>query len=123
MGSALSSNLQVPLSEAARAAALADVDKQLADRKLLDGKTGTFTKEIKAQFEFSRTTSLPTAGVIVKGCMDDCDVCEPEVQRKIQLELDHLDLQNQLLQRQIELLDKSQEYRCCPVGESEPPPA
>jgi len=123
VGASLSATIQVPLSEAVRTAALADIDKQLADRKLLDPKTGTFPKEIKAQFEFSRTTSLPTAGVIVKGCMDDCDVCEPEVQRKIQLELDNLDLRNQLLKRQIELLDKSQEYRCCPVGESEPPPA
>jgi len=53
--------------------------------------------------------------------VDDCDVCEPEVQRKIQLELDRLELQNQLLKRQIELLDKSQEYRCCPAGEVETP--
>jgi len=91
------------------------------DRNLLDRKTGNFTKEVKTQFEFTRTTSLPTAGIIVKGCLDDCDVCEPEVQRKIQLELDRLELQNQLLKRQIELLDKSQEYRCCPAGEVETP--
>jgi len=51
----------------------------------------------------------------VKGCLDTCDICEPEVQRKIQLDLDEQDLRNQLLKRQIELLDKSQEYRCCPA--------
>jgi hypothetical protein len=38
--------------------------------------------------------------------------------------LERKELENKLLQRQIELLDKSQEYRCCPAGtvvEAEPP--
>ena len=68
----------------------------------------------ESTFEYQRDTSLHTAGVIVKGCFDDCNICEPEVQKKMQLELIQLDLQNQLLQRQIDLLDKAQEYRCCP---------
>ncbi len=38
----------------------------------------------------------------------------------MQLELDRLDLKNQLLKRQIELLDQDQEHRCCPVGPAEP---
>ena len=38
------------------------------------------------------------------------------MRRKIILELENKKLQNDLLKRQIELLDKSQEYRCCPVG-------
>jgi hypothetical protein len=42
------------------------------------------------------------------------------VQKKINLELAHLDLQNQLLKRQIELLDKAQEYRCCPPAPAAP---
>ncbi len=37
----------------------------------------------------------------------------------MQLELERLDLENQLLKRQIELLDKAQEYRCCPEGATE----
>ena len=55
----------------------------------------------------------------MKGCLDDCGTCEPELQRKIQLELDGLELQNKLLQRQIDLLDKAQEYRCCPADETD----
>lgn len=51
--------------------------------------------------------SLPTGGVIVKGCLDECDVCEPIVKERLQLE-------NDLLRKQIELLEKTQEYRCCP---------
>jgi len=111
--------IQLPLSDVIRKAALAQVDKQLVDRNLLDPNTGNFSKQAHTQFEFSRTSSLPTAGIIVKGCLDTCDICEPEVQRKLQLELDQLELQNQLLKRQIELLDKSQEYRCCPADEEE----
>ena len=30
-----------------------------------------------------------------------------------------MELQNKLLAKQIELLEKSQEYRCCPAGESD----
>ena len=51
--------------------------------------------------------------------IDTCDVCEPELQKKIELELEEQALRNQLLKRQIDLLDKSQEYRCCPAGPAE----
>lgn len=111
-------NVQTPLPDDVRKAALAEVDKQLVERKLLDPKTGGFAADARTQFEYTRDTSLPTAGVIVKGCFDDCNICEPELQKKTQLGIVRLDLQNQLLKRQIELLDKAQEYRCCPVAES-----
>lgn len=111
--------VQLPLPEGIRKAALAEVDKQLINRQLLDPTTRLVSKEAQAQFGFERTTCLPTAGIIVKGCLDICNVCEPELQKKIQLDLDRLDLQNQLLKRQIELLDKAQEYRCCPEGVTE----
>jgi hypothetical protein len=48
--------------------------------------------------------------------LDDCSICEPTLDREIQLELERKELENKLLRRQIELLDKSQEYRCCPAG-------
>ncbi len=115
-------NVQIPMPDAVRKAALAEVDKQLVERKLLDPKTNSFTADARTQFEYTRDTSLPTAGVIVKGCFDDCNICEPELQKKIQLELSLLDLQNQLLKRQIDLLDKAQEYRCCPSAPAAAPP-
>jgi len=120
-GSIASSQItvQLPLPEGIRKVALAEVDKQLINRKLLEPNTHVVSKEAQLQFGFERTTCLPTAGVIVKGCLDTCNVCEPELQKKMQLELDRLDLQNQLLKRQIELLDKDQEHRCCPK-DSEP---
>jgi hypothetical protein len=104
----------LPLPEAIRKAALTEVDKQLINRKLLDPKTGGVSKDAQEEFGFERQTCLPTAGVIVKGCLDACNVCEPELQKKMQLELE-------LLKRQIELMDKDQEHRCCPAG-SEPAP-
>jgi hypothetical protein len=78
----------------------------LVASKLID-KTGKVVQETKQSIEFEMEFSLPTAGIIVKGCLDDCDVCEPQVKERMQLE-------NDLLRKQIELLEKSQEYRCCP---------
>ena len=69
------------------------------------------------------TLRCARAGVVVKGCLDDCEVCEPALKRKIKLDLDRLELENELLKRQIELLDQSQEYRCCPPASPEPAPA
>lgn len=101
-----------PLSDAVRDAALAEVDQDLADQGLIDKAGGEVSQQTQKEFGFERKTSIPTAGIIVKGCMDTCDVCEPALKRKIELELE-------LLKKQVDLLEKSQEYRCCPVGSEE----
>jgi hypothetical protein len=106
---------QDPLSKATRDAVLAAVDQQLLEEGLIDEVGGVVSLRAQEALSYERKTALPTAGVIVKGCLDVCNVCEPELQQKMQLELERLDLQNQLLKRQIELLEKSQEYRCCPA--------
>ena len=107
---------QTPLNDAIRANALAFVDEQLVKQGLLDKIGGDVTPKAKSQIGYERKTSIPTAGVIVKTCVDDCSACEPQLEKKIELELQRLDLQNKLLAKQIELLEKSQEYRCCPDG-------
>lgn len=89
-----------------RLKALKEVDDQLIAKNLID-KNGKVTTETKQVIEFESEFSLPTPGIIVKGCLDECDVCEPLLKEKLQLE-------NDLLRKQIELLEKSQEYRCCP---------
>ena len=38
------------------------------------------------------------------------------IEKKIDLELQRMELQNKLLAKRIELLEESQEYRCCPAG-------
>lgn len=105
---------QQPLTKALREKALSEVDRQLVEEGLIEKVGGLASKRIREEIGYERTTSIPTAGVIVKGCLDDCGVCEPELQQKMQLELQRMSLENKLLERQIELLDKSQEYRCCP---------
>jgi hypothetical protein len=110
------------IPQAAKQRALTQVDQALVKQGLL-GKNGRVTDELVTELSFERTTSLPTAGMLVKGCLDECNTCEPAFEQEIALEIEHKRLQNDLLKRQIELLDKSQEYRCCPVGESESEPA
>ncbi|CAN5154268.1 hypothetical protein BH11BAC5_BH11BAC5_18460 [soil metagenome] len=101
-------NFGIPLDEATRAAALKEVDQQLISKNLLD-QNGKVSEQTKLTINFDMEFSLPTPGIIVKGCLDDCDTCEPLVKERMQLE-------NDLLRKQIELLEKSQEYRCCPVA-------
>jgi hypothetical protein len=101
-------NFGIPLDEATRAAALKEVDQQLISKNLLD-QNGKVSEQTKLSINFDMEFSLPTPGIIVKGCLDDCDTCEPLVKERIQLE-------NDLLRKQIELLEKSQEYRCCPAA-------
>lgn len=101
-----------------RAQAIKQVQKELQQEKLLDA-SGTVTKEAQTLYSFEKQSALPTPGILVKGCLDDCDVCEPTLEKEIELDLEHKRLKNVLLQKQIDLLDKSQEYRCCPAGETE----
>ena len=110
-------NLQL-LAIAIRAAALKELDKQLLAEGLIDA-SGNVSPEAKRKFSFEKQSSLPTPGVIVKGCLDDCEVCEPALEKEIELSLERKKLENELLKKQIELLEKSQEYRCCPCEEEE----
>jgi hypothetical protein len=104
----------VPLSSDVRQRALLEVDEALVAAGVIDEVGGDVSKRLQAEVAFERTTCLPTQAIVVKGCLDDCVVCEPELERSMELELQRKELENKLLERQIELLDKSQEYRCCP---------
>lgn len=110
-----------PIQTDMRKAALQQVDKDLVAEGLLDKVGGKVSPEAVKQFSWDKTFSLPTPGVMVKGCLDACCVCEPELEKQIQLELENKQLQNQLLQKQIDLLEKSQEYRCCPPAPTPAP--
>jgi hypothetical protein len=116
---ALELGTQQPIPDAQRLAALKEVEADLVKQGLIDKVGGVVSPKAQAEFGYERQTSLPTAGVIVKSCLDDCNICEPEVQKREQLEIEHLELQNKLLARQIDLLDKAQEYRCCPPAAEE----
>jgi hypothetical protein len=104
-----------PIPAAVRAAALGQVEADLRAQGLLDA-AGNCTAETIERLRWERTVRLPTPGVMVKCCLDDCDACEPARKREIELELAAKELDNRMELRKIELLDQSQEYRCCPGG-------
>ena len=108
-----------PIPEEQRKKALQAVDADLVKAGIIDKVGGNVSPKLQAELGFERTTCLPTQAIMVKGCLDDCNVCETSLQKSIELDLVHKDLENQLLERQIALLEKSQEYRCCPAGEKE----
>lgn len=105
---------QQPIPDDVQEEALKAVGDDLARSGLVEDKTYQLTEESRREFSFKFRTSIPTAGVIVKGCLDKCDTCETGLQKEMILDLERKQLENELLKRQIELLDKSQEYRCCP---------
>ncbi len=78
-------------------------------------KNGEISRTFRDKFNFTMDFSLPTPGIIVKGCLDGCNTLEEERIR-------YYKLKNDLLAKQIELLEKSQEYRSCPVGSGETNP-
>lgn len=82
-------------------------------------EAGEPTERVIRELSWERTEWLPTPGIVVKGCLDRCNTCEPALRTRVELELEHQRLQNRLLERQIELLEQSQEYRCCPEGDEE----
>jgi hypothetical protein len=106
-----------PLDEEVRTKALEQIDQDLVKAHVLDRVGGSVSKEASLSFELH--TSLPTPGLVVKTCLDECPACEPTRQKEILLDLQRKILENRLLARQIELLEKSQEYRCCPRDEEE----
>jgi hypothetical protein len=110
---------QVGIAVNVRRAALQQVDQELVQEGLLDKVGGKVSPNAQKTLGWEKHLALPTPGVLVKGCLDDCSICEPELQRLMDLEATRKDLENQLLQKKIDLLEKSQEYRCCPAGEVE----
>lgn len=110
---------QAPIPVNVRQAALQQVDQDLVKEGLLDKVGGEVSPTAQKVLGWDKTMTIPTPGVLVKGCLDDCDICEPELQQQIALDLVRKDLENQLLKKQIDLLEKSQEYRCCPADEAE----
>lgn len=99
-----------PVSYEVRDAALSQVGNELRGEGIINGD-GHCTREIVETLSWERVVRLPTPGVTVKACLDECNACEPERHRAIELELESQELENLKLRRQIELLERSEEYR------------
>jgi hypothetical protein len=111
-----------PWPASVRQQALDQVAEDLITAGLLDPSTLTVAPGLQKELSFEKRSSLPTGGVLVKGCLDECNVCEPELGKLYELEVERRTLENALLQKQIDLLEKSQEYRCCPDPDQAPAP-
>lgn len=109
-----------PVPAATQDEVLKKVDADLVRDGILErAGSDAVGAKLAAELNFERTFCLPTQGIVVKGCLDKCNTCEEARQTSIKLDLERKALENKLLERQIALLDKAQEYRCCPVGEEE----
>ncbi len=111
-------NQQKAIPVELRLAALKQVDHDLVKAGMLDKVGGEVAPELQKTLSWSKTMAIPTPGVLVKGCLDECCICEPELKELMALDREHKELENQLLKKQIELLEQSQQYRCCPAGEA-----
>ncbi|WP_267245305.1 hypothetical protein [Streptomyces sp. PR69] len=89
------------------------VRRQLTEQGLLN-RDGAVSAKAQERYGWERELVLPTPGVRVRTCLDECEACEPELKKQMELELERLALENKLLARRIELMDKDQEHRCCP---------
>ncbi|MCU7892911.1 MAG: hypothetical protein KZQ78_15420 [Candidatus Thiodiazotropha sp. (ex Ustalcina ferruginea)] len=89
---------QEPVNQEISAKALTAVQSDLQKNGIVDAN-GNASKQIRAEMEFEFRTSLPTPGVVVKGCLDDCQTCEPALEERIKIELEHKRLQNELLKK------------------------
>jgi hypothetical protein len=110
-----------PVAVETQDAVMKKVDAELVKEGVLAqvGSNAVGAK-LAAELNFERTFCLPTQGIVVKGCLDKCSTCEESREKSIALDLERKALENKLLAKQIDLLEKSQEYRCCPVDEEEP---
>lgn len=102
--------------DAAIKAVMADLVK--AGLVTADGKA---TARAQRLFGWTHVICLPLDGVHVMSCLSDCDVCEPELKKKIELELERMALENEHLARETELMDKDLDHqpRCCPDEEED----
>ena len=112
-----------PIAVVDRRAALASVDADLVRNRIAtrDPKTRELkpSQETRARLNLKIRSSLPTPGVMVRACLDECESCEPLRQELLKTDLERKKLENELLKQQINLLDKHKDYRCCPAGEME----
>ena len=104
-----------------RIAAAAAVNADLEKVGMINND-GTPTKKIIAELSWEKEELIPTGGLVVKGCLDPCNVCEHSLEKEIELDIANKHLRNELLKKQIELLEKHKDYRCCPEGEAEEEP-
>ena len=109
-----------PIAVDQRVAAIKQVDDDLVASKIAvrDAATKSLkpSSQLAQQLSFEHHSALPTPGIIVRACLDECDSSEPLRREMLEADLENKKLANELLKKQIELLEKHADYRCCPEG-------
>ena len=100
-----------PIPPEVREQAQRQVEQDLVNAGLFAKTEGMVSSQIQDEFCFERHFSLPTPGIIIKGCLDDCNVCEPRLQREMEFALEHKYLEDQRVKQQKEIGEKAGE--CC----------
>jgi len=70
-------------------------------------------------FEFSVVHIIPTEALYVESELGSCMICEPLLVTRHELELERMKLENLKLRKEIELMEKYKDYRCCDDEEDE----
>lgn len=75
------------------------------------------------EFIFEQVSTIPTEALYVESELGKCLLCEPYVVCKQKLDLERTRLENLKLSREIDILEKHKDYRCCdeeePVDQTE----
>jgi len=106
----LAASAEVTLTPEESAAALKAVTDDLVRAGLIT-PDGQVTEEAQERYGWNHVICLPLDGVHVMSCISDCDVCEPELKRKIELELERMELENLHLARKTELMDQDLDHQ------------
>lgn len=91
-------------------AALKAVTADLVKAGLLT-PAGAVTPAAQERYGWSHTLCLPLDGVHVMSCISECDTCEPQLKKKIELELERMALENARIARETELMDRDLLHR------------
>lgn len=70
-------------------------------------------KQQTIDFKYESESIIPTEAMYVESELGGCIICEPAMLAKQEYELERMRLENELLEKQISLLEKHKDYRCC----------
>ena len=101
-----------PWPDPVRQQALDDVAEDLIKHGILDPDSLAVAPGYQKNMSWEKHSSLPTSGVIVKGCLDECGTCEPELGKLYGLEVAPVARERNAREAD-RTARKSHEYRCC----------
>ncbi len=87
--------------------------KEQQERANAVARVEEMLKEQNIDFNYESESIIPTEALYVESELGGCIICEPAMLAKQEYELERMRLENELLEKQISLLEKHKDYRCC----------